>query len=50
MVKVYARSCESDGKNFNDVPKSLQKKVKIQIEADGYQILEDGTVVPKGEE
>ena len=45
MVKVYARSCESDGKNFYTVPKSLQAKVKAQIEADGYVILEDGTVV-----
>ena len=45
MVKVYARSCESDGKNFYTVPKSLQDKVKAQIEADGYVILEDGTVV-----
>ena len=26
MYKVYARSCESDGKNFYTVPKSLQAK------------------------
>jgi len=45
MVKVYARSCESDGKNFYTVPKSLQAKVRSQIEADGYIINEDGTVV-----
>ena len=45
MYKVYARSCESDGKNFYTVPKSLQAKVKAQIEADGYVILDDGTVV-----
>lgn len=45
MVKVYARACEADGKNFNTVPKSMQAKVKAQIEADGYAILEDGTVV-----
>lgn len=45
MVKVYARSCEADGKNFFTVPKSLQAKVKAQIEADGYIIEEDGTVV-----
>ena len=45
MVKVYARSCESDGKNFYTVPKLLQAKVKAQIEADGYVILDDGTVV-----
>lgn len=45
MIKVYARSCEADGKNFYSVPKSMQAKVKAQIEADGYIILEDGTVV-----
>ena len=45
MIKVYARSCEVAGKNFNTVPKSLQNKVKAQIEADGYVILDDGTVV-----
>ena len=45
MVKVYARACESDGKNFYSVPKSMQKKVKAQIEEDGYIILENGTVV-----
>lgn len=45
MVKVYARACEADGKNFFTVPKSLQTKVKAQIEADGYIILDDGTVI-----
>ena len=45
MVKVFATSCEKDGRNFNTVPKSLQAKVKAQIEADGYVILDDGTVV-----
>lgn len=45
MVKVYATSCERDGKNFFTVPKSLQAKVKTQIEADGYEVLDDGTVV-----
>lgn len=45
MVKVYARACEADGKKFYTVPKSLQAKVKAQIEADGYVILDDGTVV-----
>lgn len=45
MVKVYARSCEADGKNFFTVPKTLQSKVRIQIEEDGYVILDDGTVV-----
>lgn len=50
MVKVYARSCEADGKNFNTVPKSLQTKVRAQIEADGYIIQEDGTVIRAVEE
>ena len=45
MVRVYDRSCASDGKNFYTVPKSLQATVKAQIEADGYVILDDGTVV-----
>ena len=36
MYKVYARSCESDGKNFYTVPKSLQSKVKAQIEGNKY--------------
>ena len=45
MVKIYAVSCERDGKNFFDVPKKLQDKVRELIEADGYEILEDGTAV-----
>lgn len=45
MIKVLATACEKDGKNFYTVNKSLQAKVKTQIEADGYTILEDGTVV-----
>lgn len=45
MVRIYATACEKDGKNFNTVPKSMQAKVKAQIEADGYTILKDGTVV-----
>lgn len=44
MARVYATSCERDGKNFFDVPKKLQDKVREIIEADGYEILEDGTV------
>lgn len=45
MAKVYARSCESDGRNFNTVPAKLQPQVRAIIEADGYVIEEDGTVV-----
>lgn len=48
MAKIYARACESDGKNFNTVPKRLQAQVRAIIEADGYVILDDGTVVPAG--
>ena len=50
MVKIYATSCERDGKNFFDVPKKLQDKVREIIEADGYTINEDGTVVLLKEE
>ena len=46
MAKIYARSCESDGKNFFTVPKRLQSQVREIIEADGYVINQDGTVVP----
>lgn len=46
MAKIYARSCESDGKNFFTVPKRLQEQVRAIIEADGYEILADGSVVP----
>lgn len=45
MAKIYARSCERDGKNFYTVPEKLQDDVRAIIEADGYEILEDGTVV-----
>ena len=46
MARIYATSCEKDGKNFYTVPKSLQSKVRTIIENDGYIIEEDGTVVP----
>ena len=49
MVRIYATSCERDGKNFNTVPKRLQAQVRAIIEADGYVILYDGTVVPAEE-
>lgn len=45
MVKVYVSLCEKGVRNFNSVPKSLQPQVREQIEADGYMINEDGTVV-----
>ena len=48
MARIYATSCERDGKNFNDVPAKLKPQVRAIIEADGYIINEDGTVT-KGE-
>lgn len=46
MARIYATSCEKDGKNFYTVPKSLQSKVAVIIAADGYIIQDDGTVIP----
>ena len=45
MARVYATSCERDGKNFKTVPPRLKDLVREFIEADGYTILEDGSVV-----
>lgn len=45
ISKVYANLCENNGKNFKTVPKSKQAEVREIIEADGYVILDDGTVV-----
>lgn len=44
MARIYATSCEKDGKNFFSVPKRLQPQVREIIEADGYVINDDGTV------
>lgn len=44
MAKIYAKSCENDGKNFFTVPRRIQEQVRAIIEADGYVINEDGTV------
>lgn len=44
MAKIYAKSCELDGKNFNTIPKRIQEQVREIIEADGYVINADGTV------
>lgn len=46
MARIYATSCEKDGKNFFTVPLRLQSQVRAIIEADGYIIEADGTVVP----
>ena len=44
MARIYATSCEKDGKNFNTVPNRLKDQVRAIIEADGYVINADGTV------
>lgn len=44
MAKIYATSCEKDGKNFNTVPNRIKDQVRAIIEADGYTINPDGTV------
>lgn len=49
MARIYANKCE-EGKNFNTVPKKIANDVRAIIEADGYIILEDGSVVPALEE
>ena len=50
MARVYADLCEKDGKNFNSIKsKSMQEKVRVILEADGYVIQEDGTVVKEEE-
>ena len=53
MVKVYARQCEKGEKNFYDdivnsksaSVRKLADQIRDQIHADGYVILDDGTVV-----
>lgn len=45
MLRIYATSCEKDGRNFYSVPVKLQSGVRLIIETDGYIIQEDGTVV-----
>lgn len=47
MARVYASACEREynPKNFNTIPERLQDEVRSIIEADGYIINEDGTLV-----
>lgn len=45
IAKNYAKLCEKGVKNFYEVPESKQPEVREIIEADGYIILDDGTVV-----
>lgn len=49
MARIFATSCELDGKNFFTVPKRLQEDVRELIENDNYVINEDGSVVPREE-
>lgn len=44
MAKLYARKCEQDGLNFNDIPGKWQYATRQIIESDGYVINADGTV------
>lgn len=54
MVKKYVRALEERQINtrtgeiwtIDDVPNLWRSKVEQQIEADGYIILDDGTVAP----
>lgn len=50
VARLWADRLES-GKidNFNKVPTKLQDDVRALLEEDGYEILDDGTVVKKGE-
>lgn len=51
VARLWADRLEN-GKidNFNKVPAKLQDAVRELLEADGYKILDDGTVVPANEE
>lgn len=45
MARIYATSVERGEKNFFDVPKKLQDRVREIIEADGYVIDESGVAI-----
>ena len=47
IKKIYATACIKDGKNFFTVPAALQDDVEAIIEAEGYEVLDDGTVVKR---
>ena len=50
MAKLWAKRLEHpDDKynNFNQVPVKLREQVRAIIIADGYEILDDGTVVKR---
>lgn len=45
ISRIYATTCEKQGRNFNTVPEEIKEEVKAIIINDGYIINEDGTVV-----
>ena len=50
MAKLWAKRLENPNENynnFNQVPKKLQDQVLAILEADGYEVLDDGTVVKR---
>lgn len=51
VARLWADRLEN-GKidNFNKVPSKLQYAVRELLEEDGYEILDDGTVVPVNED
>lgn len=49
MSRIFATSCELDGRNFYTVSERLQNDVRELIENDNYVIDEDGSVVPREE-
>lgn len=54
MVNKYCKDLENRNINpstdeiwnIDDVPKLWNKKVRKQLEIDGYKVADDGTVVP----
>ena len=50
VARLWADRLES-GKidNFNKVPSKLKNEVLILLDQDGYEVLDDGTVVKKPE-
>ena len=48
VAKLWANRLESgEIDNFNRVPSKLRDEVAAILDADGYDILEDGTVVKR---
>ena len=52
MAKIWAKRLENPDEQYNNfyqVPPKLQSQVRAILERDGYEILDDGTVVPVNE-